>query len=158
MPTCARLESRPGGAGITVLVLLAGLFATRAAALETYRVVADAIPEPLGGLAGDAGRGAALIRDRERGNCLICHHGDDPAEPFQGSIGPPLRGVGLRLSAGQLRLRLVDMSRLDPETVMPPYFRTENLRDVAPAYRGRPALSAQEIEDVVSYLASLRTE
>jgi sulfur-oxidizing protein SoxX len=130
----------------------------QADALEPFRVVGDTIPTPLGGKIGDATRGAALVSDRERGNCLICHHGDDPAEPFQGSIGPPLRGVGARLEAGQIRLRLVDMSRLNPDTVMPPYFRVENMRDVAPAYRGRPALSAQEIEDVVSYLASLKTE
>lgn len=127
-------------------------------ALEPYRVVADAIPAALGGLIGDPARGAALVRDRERGNCLICHQGVDPSEPFQGTIGPPLAGAGSRLDAGQIRLRLVDMSRLNPDTVMPPYFRTEGLRDVAEAYRGRPAFSAQEIEDVVSYLASLRTE
>jgi len=70
----------------------------------------------------------------------------------QGGDGPPPPPTG------QIRLRLVDMSRLNPETVMPPYFRIENMRDVAPAYRGQPALSAQEIEDVVSYLASLRTQ
>jgi sulfur-oxidizing protein SoxX len=126
-------------------------------ALEAYSVVGDAIPRPLGDLAGDATRGAALVRDRERGNCLICHQGADAAEPFQGTIGPPLAGVGTRLDAGQIRLRLVDASLLNPQTVMPPYFRTENLHDVAPAYRGKPALSAQEIEDVVSYLATLGT-
>ncbi|HEV7256254.1 MAG TPA: sulfur oxidation c-type cytochrome SoxX [Bosea sp. (in: a-proteobacteria)] len=125
--------------------------------LESYSVVGDAIPRPLGGLLGDVARGEALVRDRERGNCLICHRGADPSEPFQGTIGPPLAGVGARLVAGQIRLRLVDASRLNPDTVMPPYFRTEDLHDVAPQYRGKPALSAQEIEDVVSYLASLRT-
>ena len=129
-----------------------------ALALETYEVVGDAIPRPIGGLAGDVERGAAVVRDRERGNCLICHEGADPSEPFQGSIGPPLKGVGLRLDAGQIRLRLVDASLLNPRTVMPPYFRTENLHDVVVAYRGRPALSAQEIEDVVVYLASLKDD
>jgi sulfur-oxidizing protein SoxX len=143
-------------------VALAGLLAALwlvpgAAALEPYTVVGDAIPRPLGGLAGDVRRGEALVRDRERGNCLICHQGADPSEPFQGTIGPPLAGVGLRLDAGQIRLRMVDGSTLNPQTVMPPYFRTEDLHDVAPQYRGKPALSAQEIEDVVSYLASLTT-
>ena len=126
-----------------------------ALALEAYEVVGDAIPRPLGGLAGDIRRGEMLVRDRERGNCLICHQGADASEPFQGTIGPPLKGVASRLDAGQIRLRLVDTSKLNPQTVMPPYFRTENLQDVAPQYRGKPALSAQEIEDVVSYLASL---
>jgi sulfur-oxidizing protein SoxX len=129
-----------------------------ASALDAYDIAGDAIPRPLGGLVGDRARGAAVIRDRERGNCLICHQGADPIEPFQGSIGPPLSGVGARLDAGQIRLRLVDASLLNPQTVMPPYFRAENLHDVAVAYRGKPALSAQEIEDVVVYLASLRSE
>ena len=137
-------------------VLLTGGIAP-AGALEPYTVVGDAISHPLGGLVGNAARGAALVRDRERGNCLICHQGADAAEPFQGTIGPPLAGVGARLDAGQIRLRLVDASSLNPQTVMPPYFRTEDLHDVAPQYRGKPALSAQEIEDVVSYLAALKT-
>jgi len=137
--------------------LLALPVAWPAAALEAFAVAGDAIPAPLAGLIGDVARGAALVRDRERGNCLICHRGADPAEPFQGTIGPPLAGVGTRLDAGQIRLRLVDASLLNPQTVMPPYFRTENLHDVAPAFRGKPALSAQEIEDVVAYLATLRT-
>lgn len=127
-------------------------------ALEAYEVSGDAILRPLGGLNGDGSRGAAVVADRERGNCLICHRGADPSEPFQGTIGPPLTGVGDRLDAGQIRLRLVDSSRLNPETVMPPYFRTEDLQDVAQQYRGKPALSAQEIEDVVAYLASLKSQ
>lgn len=154
MPISRRRERHVGRAGTIILALLA----PPAGALESYRVVGDAIPAPLGGKLGNVARGEALVRDRERGNCLICHRGADPAEPFQGSIGPPLRGVGARLEAGQIRLRLVDMSRLNAETVMPPYFRVDNMRDVAPAYRGQPALSAQEIEDVVSYLASLKSQ
>jgi len=138
--------------------LLAWPVVSPAATLESFAVVGDAIPAPLGGLAGDVRRGAALVRDRERGNCLICHQGADPSEPFQGNIGPPLAGVAARLDTGQIRLRLVDASLVNPQTVMPPYFRTENLQDVAPAYRGKPALSAQEIEDVVSYLATLRAD
>jgi sulfur-oxidizing protein SoxX len=139
-----------------VLVALA-LARAPAAALEAYTVAGDAIPAPLGGSVGDAARGRALVLDRTRGNCLICHQAPEPNEPFQGTIGPALAGVGARLEPGQIRLRLVDASRLNPETVMPPYFRTEGLRDVAPQYRDRPALTAQEIEDVVAYLASLRT-
>ena len=154
MPISRRRKRNAAWAGTIVLAQLA----MQANALERYPVVADTIPAPLGGKLGDSTRGAALVKNRERGNCLICHHGDDPAEPFQGSIGPPLRGVGARLSAAQIRLRLVDMSQLNADTVMPPYFRIDNMRDVAPAFRGRPALSAQEIEDVVSYLASLKRE
>ncbi|PZO02271.1 MAG: sulfur oxidation c-type cytochrome SoxX [Hyphomicrobiales bacterium] len=137
--------------------VLASGGASTASALEPYAIVGDAISAPLGRLIGNAARGAALVKDRERGNCLICHQGADPSEPFQGNIGPPLAGVGARLDAGQIRLRLVDASLVNPQTVMPPYFRTENLHDVALPFRGKPALSAQEIEDVVSYLATLQT-
>ncbi len=125
-------------------------------ALLPYEVAGDAVPEPLGGLRGDAARGAAIVRDRRTGNCLICHALPLADEPFQGEIGPPLAGVGARLSAGQIRYRLIDQSRLNPETLMPPYYRVAGLVDVAPEYAGRPALDAQQIEDVVAYLASLK--
>lgn len=123
--------------------------------LLAYVVRGDAVPEPLGGLTGDAGRGRAVVLDRRRGNCLICHAVPVAGQPFQGSLGPAMAGVGSRLDAGQLRLRLIDQSRLNPETIMPPYYRVEGLVDVAPEFRGRPALDAQEIEDVVAWLATL---
>lgn len=143
-------------AAIRPALIVLALASAPAAALEAYEVVGDAIPAPLGGRIGDPERGRALVLGRTQGNCLICHQVPEPNEPFQGTIGPDLAGVGARLDAGQLRLRLVDAGRLNPQTVMPPYFRVEGLRDVAPAFRDRPALNAQEIEDVVTYLASLR--
>lgn len=72
-----------------------------------------------------------------------------------GSLAPGLAGVGKRLSVGQLRLRIVDASRVNPNTIMPPYYRNEGLNRVAPAYAGKPTLSAEQIEDVVAFLASL---
>ena len=125
-------------------------------ALLPFAVAGDAVPAPLGGLSGDAARGLALIRDRRIGNCLICHRLNLADEPFQGEIGPPLEGVGSRLTAGQIRLRLIDQSRINPDTVMPPYYRTAGLVHVAPEYQGRPALDAQQIEDMVVYLTTLK--
>lgn len=124
--------------------------------VAAFRIDGDAIAEPLGGLRGDAARGLTIVIDRDVGNCVICHAVPDPSQAFQGELGPPLQGVGSRLSEGQLRLRIVDQSRFNPETIMPPYHRVEDLANVAARYRGSPALSAQEVEDVVAYLASLR--
>ncbi len=115
----------------------------------------DAVSAPLDGLAGNARRGELIVRDRRVGNCLICHSVPIDDEAFPGDIGPPLAGVGKRLQPGQLRLRLIDSSRLNPATLMPPYYRIDRLTDVAPEYAGTPALDAQQIEDVVAYLSTL---
>lgn len=119
------------------------------------RVVADTVPAALTREPADAQRGRAVFLDTERGHCLRCHRVAALEAPFQGDVGPDLTGVGARLSAAQLRLRLVDSSRLNPETVMPPYYRVHDLHEVAEAYRGEPVLTAQEIEDLIAYLLNL---
>jgi L-cysteine S-thiosulfotransferase len=133
------------------------LLATPASAeVARFVVTGDAIEAPLVASPGDAARGGAIIRNRETANCLICHSIPDARERFMGDIGPPLAGVGSRLTPGQIRLRLVDPTRLNPEAIMPAYHRTEGLRHVDARYRGRPVLTAMEIEDVVAYLAGLK--
>ena len=116
----------------------------------------DAIPSSLTGTTGDASRGRAIVLDRHVGLCLLCHSGPFPEEQFQGNLAPSLAGVGARLSPGQIRLRIVDSSRVNPDTIMPAYFRTENLARVAPAYRGKTVLNAQQIEDIVAFLVTLK--
>jgi len=116
----------------------------------------DAIPSSLTGTTGDAARGRAIVLDRHVGLCLLCHSGPFPEEQFQGNLAPSLAGVGARLSPGQIRLRIVDSSRVNPDTIMPAYFRTENLARVAPAYRGKTVLNAQQIEDIVAFLVTLK--
>jgi L-cysteine S-thiosulfotransferase len=120
-----------------------------------FVVTGDAIEAPLAGLSGDRRRGEAIVKNRETANCLICHTIPDERERFMGDVGPPLSGVGTRLSPGQIRLRLVDPTLLNARAVMPPYYRVEGLVRVDERYRGRPVLGAQEIEDVVAYLAAL---
>ena len=144
-----------------VLILAVFALTTHAPAtvpvdMVAFRVDGDAVIAPLGGHRGDANRGERVVRDRERGNCLICHSVPVPAERFQGDLGPPLAGVGNRLSVGQLRLRLIDQTRINPDTIMPPYYRTDRLIRVAPRYQGNPALTAAEIEDVIAWLATLK--
>lgn len=128
-----------------------------ALAFLTQSVIAnDTLPSSLTGTAGDAERGRRIVLDRHVGLCLLCHSGPFPEERFQGDLAPNLSGVGARLSAGQIRARIVDASRVNPNTIMPPYFRTENLQRVAPAYRGKTVLSAEQIEDVVAFLITLK--
>ena len=127
-----------------------------ALALLPYTVVGDAIPAPLTGAPGYPARGRVIVTSRQRGLCLLCHSGPFPEERFQGDLAPDLAGVGSRLSEGQLRLRLVDSRRLDPDTIMPSYYRTDGLNRVGAAWRDKPVQNAEEIEDVVAFLASLR--
>jgi L-cysteine S-thiosulfotransferase len=122
----------------------------------TSALADDAIPSSLTGAAGDPAAGKKIVLDRHVGLCLLCHSGPFPEERFQGDLAPSLAGVGARLSPGQIRLRIVDASRVNPQTIMPAYFRTEGLTRVAPSQRGKTVLSAQQIEDVVAFLVTLR--
>jgi len=118
----------------------------------------DSLPESLTGAKGDPARGRAIVTNRGVGLCLLCHTGPFPEERFQGNLAPDLKGAGARWTEGQLRLRIVDSSRINPASIMPAYHRTEGLTRVAPAYRGKPILNAGEIEDVVAFLKTLRDE
>jgi L-cysteine S-thiosulfotransferase len=123
--------------------------------LQNFGVVGDAIPASLTGTPGDATRGRALVVERSS-TCILCHNGPFPEQKFQGDLAPNLAGVGSRWSEGQLRLRLVDASRLNATTIMPSYYRVDGLDRVGPAWRGKPILSAEQIEDIVAYLVTLR--
>jgi L-cysteine S-thiosulfotransferase len=116
----------------------------------------DGLPQSLTGAKGDPVRGRAIVTNRQVGLCLLCHSGPFPEERFQGNLAPDLRGAGARWSEAQLRLRIVDSSRINPATIMPAYYRTEGLARVAPAWQGKPVLSAGQIEDVVAFLLTLR--
>lgn len=123
----------------------------------------DGIPAPLAGLTGDATRGRTLVGSRTQGMCLLCHAGPRelfPHEPTPGTVTASLAGAGARWSTAQLRLRIADARRLQPDTPMPSYHRvdadTEDTRRVAAAWRGRPIFDAQQVEDVVAFLETLR--
>jgi L-cysteine S-thiosulfotransferase len=126
------------------------------AALPPLSVVGDAIPASLTGHKGDPARGRAIVLNRQVGLCLLCHSGPFPEERFQGNMAPDLKGAGARWSEGELRLRMVDARKLNPQTIMPPYYVVEGMNRVAPAFRGKPILTAEQIEDVVAFLATLR--
>jgi sulfur-oxidizing protein SoxX len=140
---------------LAAAAVLAGCATTAAQALPPYRVDGDAIRERLAADPGDAARGKQVVASRDS-NCLLCHSVPDAGTRFMGNLGPPLAGVGTRLSESQLRLRIVDSLRLNPETVMPSYYRMDGLNQVGEAWRGRPVLTAQQVEDTVAYLLTLR--
>jgi len=123
---------------------------------SAVEIVGDGIPQPVAATPGDAARGRSLILARDPANCVLCHAVPDPAVRFSGNLGPTLAGVGERLTVPQLRLRVADIIRLNPSTIMPSYYRVDGFRLVATAYRGKPILTAAEVEDVVAYLATLK--
>lgn len=124
----------------------------------SFEVVGDAIPAPLTDVAGDPVRGRAVVAGRQVGTCVLCHAGPFPDERLPATIAPDLRGVADRLSAGQIRLRLVDPRVVNPATVMPAYFSQAGLVRVGRAWQGRTALTAQQIEDAVAFLMTLKEE
>lgn len=141
---------------LAVLVALAAPAAWAQQGPGDVVVEGDAIPEPLATRPGDAARGRAIVANRSVGLCLLCHSGPIPEERFQGTLAPSLAGAGTRWSVGQLRLRIVDGARLNPDTIMPPYYRTTRLHRVARTFEGKTILTAEQVEDVVAYLATLK--
>ena len=139
-----------------MLAALAGVAPAQSPPSTGWAVVGDAIPATLTGVPGDAARGRAIVVSRQTGLCLLCHPGPFPDERFQGNLAPDLAGAGSRLTAGQLRLRLVDPQRVNPATIMPSYLRTDGLARVASTWQGKPILGRQDLEDVVALLVSLR--
>ena len=138
-----------------VLGVVAGCGSVAPGGLVAYRVEADAIREPLAPVPGDAARGRDVVLGRDA-NCVLCHAMPGTGGRSMGNLGPALSGVGARLNAGQLRLRIVDSVRLNRDTIMPSYYRIDGLNDVAEPWRGKPVLTAQQVEDAVSYLLTLR--
>lgn len=134
----------------------AGASAQPRASLVAYQVVGDAIPTSLTGEPGEAARGRAIVANRQLGLCLLCHAGPFAEERFQGTLAPNLGGAGARWSEGQLRLRVIDSSYLNPATLMPSFYRVDGLTRPGAAWKARPVLTAQEIEDVVALLRTLR--
>jgi sulfur-oxidizing protein SoxX len=145
----AALAGPAGAGGVSVVP-------ADAARLPAYEIVGDGIPAPIEGRVGDAARGRAIVADRTVGLCLMCHSGPFPEVRQQGDLAPDLAGAGSRYTAAQLRLRIVDARRLDDGSIMPPYLALEGLQRVQARYRGRTLLDAQQVEDVVAYLETLK--
>jgi sulfur-oxidizing protein SoxX len=144
--------------GVAVAALAVAAVAQAEEALVPYAIVGDGIPASLTGAKGDAARGRAIVANRQVGLCILCHGGPFPEVRLQGDLAPDLRGAGKRWSEAQLRLRIVDARRLNPDTIMPPYYRIDGLERVAAAWRGKPILTAGQIEDVIAWLVTLQDD
>jgi L-cysteine S-thiosulfotransferase len=143
---------RVAAAAILVWVLAA---CATPGVLAPYQVSDGGISAPLTNTTPDAERGRKILVSRES-NCILCHAAPESGERFYGNLGPPLSGVGARLTAAQMRARIVDPLFFNKESIMPAYFRVEGLNRVAETYRGKPVLNAEQIEDVIAYLLTLK--
>ena len=146
----------------SIALLVFGIFTVTSAHAEemiyyAWQMENYAIEAPLGGLEGNAKRGRQIVIDSHKGSCLACHDLPIPEESFHGNIGPSLKGIASRLTEGQIRLRVVDEKQINPDTIMPGYYRhPKHFTLVSYEYEGKTFLTAQEVEDVVAYLLSLK--
>jgi L-cysteine S-thiosulfotransferase len=146
-----------GRFGLRTAALVVAILTSNARAdLVSYKISGDAIPASLTGSQGDPARGRVIVANHNTGLCLLCHSGPFPEDKFQGTMAPDLAGAGARWNEGQLRLRIVDASKFNPQTIMPPFYRVDHLTRVPPAFRDKPVLTAVEVEDVVAYLMTLK--
>jgi sulfur-oxidizing protein SoxX len=135
--------------------LVAALYIVVASGCASAPQAMDTLP-PLTAQPGDAAKGRAIVADRRAGLCLLCHSAPIAEERFQGNLAPDLAGAGTRWNAAQLRLRVANSKRLNPESIMPSYLQTEGFNRVGTAWAGKPVLSPQQVEDVVAYLETLK--
>jgi sulfur-oxidizing protein SoxX len=148
---------------MSILALSAAL-GTAVVFTANFTVVGDGIPQPLTTTPGDAAAGRAIVVDRQQGLCLLCHSGPfdrNAMEKAQGNLSTNLSGVGSRYSAAQLRLRVADAKHLNPASLMPAFHRLPadahtHTQRVGAAWQGKPVLSAQQVEDVVAFLETLK--
>jgi L-cysteine S-thiosulfotransferase len=117
-----------------------------------------AIPASLTGKPGDPKEGREVVAERGLGNCLSCHEiGALRGEEFHGDVGPSLDGVAARWDIGTLRMIVVNAKKVFGEaTVMPAFYRVDGLNRVRPEFVGKPILTAQQVEDVVAFLVTLK--
>ena len=144
-----------GVAAAAALCAVAG-FSAQAETFIRYEVVGGAIARSLTGKAGDPVKGRKTAINRKKGNCLACHVMPVPEQADHGAVGPPLNDVGSRLGAGEIRLRIVNPKIVNPDTIMPAFYRIHGLHRVQKKWQGKTIISAQDVEDLVAYMMTLK--
>ena len=147
---------------VFTLLIFISLTPNFAAAMDvkgmmSYKVVGKSIPKSLTGKPGDPKKGLKTAVNRKKGNCLACHTIPNVKQADHGEIGPPLMGVAKRYKEGELRLRLVNPKKLNPDSIMPSYYRTSGYTRVQKKWKGKTIISAQDVEDILAYLKTLNT-
>jgi len=132
---------------VSAALLAAALAPAAQAQGLDFEVVGDGIPKPLTSTPGNAARGKALLVKREAANCLKCHRISQKELAGGGDKGPSLDGIGANLTTAQIRLSVVDLSRVTKKTEMPSFHKSGG---------EAPKLTAQEVEDIVAFLGTLR--
>jgi len=127
-----------------------------AGAVEYMVTDGISIDKSLTGNAGDAKNGRKLAIHRKKGNCLACHKMPIPEQAFHGNVGPDLAGVGERYTEGELRLRIVDPKVVNPDTAMPAFYKKDGFHRVLKKFKGKTIIGAQDVEDIVAYLMTLK--
>ena len=144
------------------LAVAAALTALGAAAGEVapdaVTIVEGRIEAPLTDAAGDPAEGRKHFSSRRLGNCLACHaNADQPEELFHGDVGPAMDGIAGRYGADELRAIVVNSKAIFGEqTIMPGFYTLEVGKDPAADFVGKTVLTAQQVEDVVAYLMTLK--
>lgn len=138
------------------IALIGAMAATAQAAEVTYKVYKDTIPVSLTGIGGNAAKGKKVAVNTRKGNCLACHVMPVPEQPFHGAVGPDISDIGSRATPAELRMRIVDPKVLNPDTIMPAFYKSKGLHRVPKKFQGKTMLSAQEIEDIIAYLMTLK--
>ena len=142
-----------------VVGIASGTAALAQDSMELVKYMIDdesSIAMSLTGKPGDATTGRAAAINRKLGNCLACHVMPVPEQPFHGEIGPDLAGVADRYSEGEIRLRVVDPKVINPDTIMPAFYKNEGFHRVLKKFQGKTILSAEQVEDIVAYMMTLK--
>lgn len=144
-------------AAVVVATGTSGAMASDAVGPTAVAFEDGAVTASLTGQAGDPAEGAKVFMNRKLGNCLACHiNADMEEQPFHGEVGPALDGVADRWSEAELRGIVSNSKEMFPDTIMPAFYRDAGFNRTLEKFDGKTILSAQQVEDVVAYLLTLK--
>lgn len=144
--------------GAVAIALVASTAVAETVTPDKVMITDGAIAASLTGAAGNPEEGAKAMVNRGLGNCLACHVVSNlKKELFHGDVGPALDGVADRWSVEELRAIVVNSKKsLSEETLMPGFYSLDVGKNVVKDRAGQTILTAEQVEDIVAYLATLK--